>query len=99
MRWKLVRDNIPNIIKSRGEVPVTQVVSESEMKDLLLAKLNEEVQEVNADLNAEELADVMEIVYALGKQIGESKESLEIKRLAKRQKNGGFEDRVLLQLP
>lgn len=32
---KLVRDNIPNIIKSKGETPVTRILSEDEYKNEL----------------------------------------------------------------
>lgn len=36
---KLVRDNIPNIIKSKGETPVTRILSEDEYKNELEKKL------------------------------------------------------------
>ena len=43
---KLVRDNIPNIIKSKGETPVTRILSEDEYKNELEKKLYEEYKEV-----------------------------------------------------
>ena len=43
---KLVRDNIPNIIKEKGEEPITRILSDEEYKKELEKKLNEEYQEV-----------------------------------------------------
>ncbi len=39
---KLVRDRIPEIIKNKGETPVTRVLKESEYKEELEKKLLEE---------------------------------------------------------
>ena len=39
---KLVRDNIPNIIKDKGEEPITRILSDKEYKQELEKKLNEE---------------------------------------------------------
>ena len=37
---KLVRDNIPNIIKEKGEEPITRILSDEEYKKELEKKLN-----------------------------------------------------------
>ena len=48
---KLVRDKIPEIIKSNREEPITRVLTDNEYKIELEKKLNEEYQEVlNATL-------------------------------------------------
>lgn len=39
---KLVRDQIPNIIKEKGETPVIKVLNEDEYKKALEKKLYEE---------------------------------------------------------
>ena len=39
---KLVRDNIPNIIKSNGENPIIRILNDEEYKIELEKKLNEE---------------------------------------------------------
>ena len=67
---KLVRDNIPDIIESKGETPVTQILDDNTYKIELEKKLNEEYQEVLAasgDDRVEELADMLEIIRALAK--------------------------------
>ena len=59
---KLVRDNIPNIIESKGETPVTRILDDMEYKDELEKKLYEEYKEVieaNGDDRVEELADFL----------------------------------------
>ena len=43
---KLVRDKIPEIIKSNGEKPITRILNDKEYKIQLEKKLNEEYQQV-----------------------------------------------------
>ena len=45
---KLVRDNIPNIIKEKGEEPITRILSDEEYKKELEKKLNEELKNISA---------------------------------------------------
>ena len=64
---KLVRDNIPNIIKEKGEEPITRILSDEEYKKELEKKLNEEYQEVleaSGSERVEELADMLEVIKA-----------------------------------
>ena len=56
---KLVRDKIPEIIKSEGTVPITHIASDEEYKQKLKAKFQEEVDEFLEDNNKEELADIL----------------------------------------
>ena len=44
---KLVRDRIPEIIKSEGHRPVTRVLDKASYRQALLAKLIEEAQEAS----------------------------------------------------
>ena len=39
---KLVRDNIPDIIKNNGEIPITKTLDQNDYKKELEIKLNEE---------------------------------------------------------
>jgi len=93
---KLVRDKIPEIIKKNGDVPITHIATEDEYQEKLLAKLQEEVDEFYKDSNAEELADILEVIYALGDLYGIDKEELEQLRKAKAEKRGGFKDKIIL---
>ena len=94
---KLIRDKIPEQISARGAKPVLRTASEDEMISLLKQKLNEEVNEFCASLIVEELADIIEVVRALANSIGSNYEALEKVRELKRQKNGGFEKRLVLE--
>ncbi|QQS19204.1 nucleoside triphosphate pyrophosphohydrolase [Candidatus Saccharibacteria bacterium] len=75
-RAKLVRDKIPEIIASKGMVADVRILNEEEYMARLLDKLSEEYREFLEDMNIEELADMLEVIYALADEIS-SKESLE----------------------
>jgi len=93
---KLVRDKIPEIIKSKGVVPITHIASDEEYQQKLKAKLQEEVNEFLEDLNQEELADILEVIYALCDLYKFDKEKLEQLRKDKAKKRGGFKDKIIL---
>ena len=61
------------------------------------AKLDEELAEYHKDQNIEELADLMEVIYAAALARGYSLEDLEMVREKKVQERGGFEKRILLR--
>lgn len=93
---KLIRDKIPDIIASNGGKAEIRRLSEEEYRVYLENKLDEEVGEFHADHTPEELADILEVVYALAATMGCSREELmEIYR-KKHQARGGFEKRLLL---
>lgn len=93
---KLVRDKIPEIIRNDGKTCSVRILEHSEMKSALGAKLQEEVDEYLIANDAEELADILEVVYASAECLGVSKAKLEEIRTAKAVKNGGFSDRIYL---
>ena len=93
---KLVRDKIPQIIKSHGQNPQTRTLDDVEYITCLEAKLDEEVQEYHQDKTIEELADILEVVYALAEGNGHSKEELMTVYQKKHDLRGGFQDRVFL---
>lgn len=73
---KLVRDNIPDMIRAKGETPNIRILEQEEYLRHLEAKLDEEAGEYHRDKNAEELADLLEVVFALAEAIGCTKEEL-----------------------
>jgi len=93
---KLVRDKIPEIIKSKGEVSITHIASDKEYREKLKAKLQEEVKEFIEDPNKEELADILEVIYALCDLYKIDKIKLEQFRKDKANKKGGFKDKIIL---
>ena len=93
---KLVRDKIPALIERNGEIPKIRILDEEEYRRCLEAKLDEEVAEFHADRNAEELADILEVVYALAETIGCTREELLACYEKKHAERGGFRKRVFL---
>ena len=93
---KLVRDKIPKIIETSGNTCTTRILSDDEYIEMLDKKLNEECAEYHADKNIEELADMLEVIYAIAKAKGTSIEELEKVRLEKAENRGGFDEKILL---
>ena len=94
---KLVRDRIPEIIKSSGKPCTTAILSPEEYLRMLDAKLDEELAEYHKDKNIEELADLLEVIRAAAVARGYTLEDLERVRTEKAAKRGGFEKRILLK--
>ena len=94
---KLVRDRIPEIIKASGKSCVTEILSDEAYLRLLDAKLDEELAEYHSDQNIEELADLLEVIYAAAMARGYTLEQLESVRAAKAEKRGAFANKILLK--
>jgi predicted house-cleaning noncanonical NTP pyrophosphatase (MazG superfamily) len=93
---KLVRDKIPEIIAANGQDAEYRILSDEEYRHYLDAKLDEEVGEYHRDKTAEELADILEVVYALAATIGCSKEELLEIYQQKHDARGGFKKKLFL---
>lgn len=93
---KLVRDKIPQIIEDNGQKSVTRILDKEEYMFALEQKLDEEVQEFHRDKSLEELADILEVVYALTEAKGYTREQLTETCDHKRNVRGGFSDRIFL---
>ena len=91
---KLVRDKIPQIIRADGKSPIIRTLSEEDYLQELDKKLNEEVTEYQADKSIEEMADVLEVLYAICEARGHSLEELEKVRKEKSDKRGAFKERI-----
>lgn len=97
---KLVRDNIPDIITSNKETPVTRILNEDEYKKALEEKLVEEQEEVlssSGSERCEELADMVEVIRSMAKLEGMSLEEIVAIADDKKDKRGGFEGRIYLE--
>ncbi len=94
---KLVRDKIPEIIRSDGKQCTTEILSDDEFLEMVDAKLDEELAEYHKDKNIEELADLLEVVYAAAMARGYSVEELEKVRADKALKKGAFADKIFLK--
>ena len=94
---KLVRDKIPAIIEATGAACETEIRSDTDCLRLLDAKLDEELAEYHQDQNIEELADLMEVIYACAKARGYTVAELEALRAEKAVRRGGFDQKILLK--
>ena len=94
---KLVRDRIPKIIEASGKTCVTEILSDEDYLRMVDAKLDEELAEYHKDQNIEELADLMEVIYAAAIARGYTQEELEQVRAKKAEKRGGFAKKILLK--
>lgn len=94
---KLVRDRIPEIIEQSGKTCICSVLTDEEYLKLLDEKLNEELAEYQESKSIEELADLMEVIYAVAIARGSSREEVERIRKEKADKRGGFEKKILLE--
>ena len=91
---KLVRDRIPEIILADGKRPIIRILEQGEYLQELDTKLNEEVAEYQADKSVEEMADVLEVLFAICEARGHSVEELMQVREEKKAKRGAFHDKI-----
>ena len=94
---KLVRDKIPEIIEESGKTCETEILSDEEYLRMIDKKLDEELAEYHQEQNIEELADLLEVLYATAKARGYSIEELEQVRVEKQKVRGGFDKKILLK--
>ena len=94
---KLVRYRIPEIIEASGSKCEIEVVSDEVALEYLYKKLGEEVEELLSDKNLDEIADVMEVLFAIGKKFGYSENEVLGRRSEKKDSRGGFEDNLILK--
>jgi len=97
---KLVRDKIPEIILKDNAEPVTRILEVKEYKKELEKKLYEEYKEMletkTQEERIEELADVLEVVRSLAKVENKAFDDLIVVADKKREKRGGFDDKIFL---
>ena len=93
---KLIRDKIPDIIKSKGETPITHIADEKEYAEALAKKLHEEADEFSTKPSVEEAADILEVLLAVARLNNIDLTKLEEVRQKKAAERGGFEKRIIL---
>lgn len=93
---KLVRDQVPGLIEASGKKAITRVADDKEYQTLLRQKLQEEVNEFLESGGTEELADIIEVIRALGHT--NEIPLIELIEMAKKKRGerGGFDSKVVL---
>lgn len=94
---KLARDRLHENLAARGATAITHILSDEEYRFALYKKLEEEVAEFLETPIPEELADVLEVVYALAPLVAGSIEELERVRIAKKNHRGGFDKKMFVE--
>lgn len=97
---KLVRDNIPEIIKANGEKPIISILDDNRYKEELEKKLYEEYKEVidsSYSSRIEELADMLEVIKALAKLEDKTLDDVIIVAKEKVKKRGAFDKKIFLE--
>ena len=81
---KLIRDNNVKIMQNKGCRVTYEILDDKRYGEELDKKLKEEVEKYLDDYSIEEMADVMEVIYAILKYRGISMEEVEKIRKQKR---------------
>ena len=76
---------------------MTEVLSDGDYLRALDSKLSEEMKEYTDSHDIEELADILEVVYAAAAARGVTRDTLEKIRAEKYRKNGGFSKKLFLK--
>ncbi len=103
---KLVRDNVPDMIRADGDIPNVRTMDIDEFRKELLYKLVEEAEELrrageynggNLESLEEESSDVLEVLYAIFKEFELDEGGIEKQRRIKLNKKGAFENKIFLE--
>ena len=94
---KLIRDKIPEIIERSGKKAVTERLDADAYKKYLDMKLGEELQEYLESDKVEELADLIEVIYAILEFKGMTRKEFDLLRKNKVEERGAFENRLFLK--
>ena len=93
---KLVRDRIPGIIEAQGKICECRTLTDTEYLEALNTKLDEEVAEYHESGSIEELADILEVIYAIATAKGYPIGQLDSVQCEKANNRGGFDKKILL---
>jgi predicted house-cleaning noncanonical NTP pyrophosphatase (MazG superfamily) len=93
---KLVRDKIPEIIEKNNKECKFHIASEDEYISQLYSKVIEELNEFKANPCEEELADILEVLSAIGKYYNLEEDSVQRIRHNKNEERGKFDKRIIL---
>lgn len=94
---KLVRDKIPEIIEKDNKECEFYIASEDEYINQLYSKVIEELNEFKANPCMEEMADILEVLSAIGKYYNFGEDTVQRIRHDKNEDRGNFDKRIILQ--
>lgn len=95
---KLVRDNIPNIIKQNDTKCKYHIAKDdTEYLTKLFEKLQEEIAEFKEKPSTEEFADILEVMEAIAKFYNYHLDHIKEVKANKKLERGSFDDRIILE--
>lgn len=94
---KLIRDKIPEYIKGKGGVPIIHIADDKEYWKKLKEKLQEEIEEFNANETIEEMADIQEVIDTMCSYKKFDKKELLLVKEKKAKERGGFKKKIILE--
>ena len=99
---KLVRDNIPQIIKESGKHCIIKKENSEQLKEYYLKKIKEEVLELENSKNneeiIEELSDIFEVLDGMINYLNIDPLIVKNKKEEKKSKRGGFSNLILKEV-
>ena len=93
---KLVRDKIPQVIKSKGGECETEILDNERYLAELNKKLLEETNEYIESEDIMEVCDMLEVIYAIIAAKGYSLKQVDELRQKKVDERGAFNDKIFL---
>jgi predicted house-cleaning noncanonical NTP pyrophosphatase (MazG superfamily) len=94
---KLVRDKIPEYIRSKGDVPIIHIADDKEYWKKLKEKLSEEVKEFLKSEAIEEIADIQEVIDAICKHKKFNDAKIRRIKIRKAKERGTFKKKIILE--
>ena len=94
---KLVRDKIPEIIQESGRKCEFRVASKDELKELLFAKMQEEIREFIEEPSTMEAADIYEVFISILSQWDIDFSDVVNHAYYKREEKGSFRRSLVLE--
>ncbi len=97
METKLVRDKIPELMLNQGKTIEVRQADGREYEFMLWKKLQEEVEEFTRERNAEEIADIEEVLHCLADLRGIPWDLVEAIREKKNEDKGSFKRKIIIE--
>lgn len=98
---KLVRDRVPKIIEAKGGRAEMRILSDAdflvELKKKFQEELNEYLMAMTPETRLEEMADIFEIITALGEVEGWTIDQIIECQQKKRDEKGAFKEKIFLE--
>lgn len=94
---KLVRDNVPDIIRADNRTPSFHIAADEEYAEALQGKLQEEVAEFLSKPGVEEVVDIMDVLFAICELKNIDLDEMEAVGQKKAEIEGLFEKRIILE--